>query len=196
MDEIEAFLTARVEHDREVETHPDVHAMYVVTNKDAVTLLSEKELDHAQAKGAATPILYALQPHATKDAALLSHAGHTLARDPTYAKQREAGLAAFGALSNRFHVYAAEPLPLPKKESMEPMPQRKRRKVIKQIRVKNEKGYMVTKDVEMSESDDDAPTPKPAPAALAAPAPAARGPPSKGKGAKQPSLMSFFSKSS
>lgn len=171
-----------------------MHAMYVVTTQDAVSLLSEKELHHAQAKGAATPILYALQPHATKDAALLSHAGHALARDPTYAKQREAGLAAFGALSNRFHVDAApEPLPLPKKQSMEPMPQRKRRKVIKQIRVKNEKGYMVTKDVEMSESDDDAPTPKPAPAA---PAPAARGPPSKGKGAKQPSLMSFFSKSS
>lgn len=167
-----------------------MHAIYVVTTRDTVTLATEDELDGSQA----APVIYALQPHATKDVALLAHAGHTLARDPAYAGQRDAGLAAFGALSNRFHVNTApQPVPLPKTEKE--APQRKRRKVVKQVRVKNEKGYMITKDVEVSESEDEAPPPVPAPAPAAPQRAPTRAAP-KGKGAKQPSLMSFFSKSS
>ncbi|WFD18889.1 hypothetical protein MCAP1_001102 [Malassezia caprae] len=165
MDDPHAFLTARVEHDREVvtyrvlsramhmdvhaaqtalrtfkEAHPDVHAIYAVTTRDTVALVKEDELDDAK-----VATIYALQPGASKDVALLAHAGHALARDPAYAEQRDAGLAAFGALSNRFHVTAApQPVPLPKTEKEAPRP--KRRRVVKQVRVKNEKGYMVTKD--------------------------------------------------
>lgn len=142
-------------------------------------------------------LLYALQPQAKWDPALLAHAGHILARDPAYAKQRDEGLAAFGALSNRFHVGAAPP-PAPLSTSAPPplsSGPRKRRKVIKQVRVKNEKGYMVTKDVEMSESDEEAPAPPaPAAASTASPAKAPRSAQTKGKG-QQSSLMSFFSKS-
>ncbi|WFD26117.1 hypothetical protein MNAN1_001092 [Malassezia nana] len=223
MDDTTAFLRARIEHDHQVvtyrmlsrarhmdvhaaraalrtfkEAHPHVHAVYVVSTPETIALVPEDEVDATRTEEA---LLYALQPQAKWDPALLAHAGHMLARDPAYAKQRDEGLAAFGALSNRFHVGAAPP-PVPLSTSGPPPASnapRKRRKVIKQVRVKNEKGYMVTNDVEVSESDEEAPAPAPVPAAPAAartasPAKAPRSAQTKGKG-QQSSLMSFFSKS-
>lgn len=78
---------------------------------------------------------------------------------------------------------------------------KKRRKVIKQVRVKNERGYMVTKDVETYESgsDEDTPSVKPAAAPTTASTPAAAAPAKpkrKGTAAKQQNLMSFFTKKS
>ncbi|KAL4402436.1 DNA-directed DNA polymerase [Malassezia pachydermatis] len=184
---------------------------YTLVSEDALPGTSTPARLTAATRDALTSptwFVYALQPgaHAAVDAPYLASIQQGLARDPAYAAQRANGLAAFGAVTNTWSSRGTAAPPQPMSAATGPAPAstgagKKRRKVIKQVRIKNERGYMVTKDVETYESgsDEDTPSVKPAAAPTTASTPAAAAPAKpkrKGTAAKQQNLMSFFTKKS
>ena len=175
---------AEAEHVSPIYTVHDLHRVFVVPANELESTLAQLSDGKKQ--------VYALQPAgASYDPAMLASINRALVYDEAYAAQRHAGLGAFGAIQKDDEVRAPPPSSTCK-----------RRKVIKRIRTKNEKGYTVFQDIETYESSDDAvSTTEPAPTAPAAPAPAPSKAPStvspKGpsKAApKQHSLLSFFGK--
>ncbi|WFD33444.1 hypothetical protein MCUN1_000257 [Malassezia cuniculi] len=170
----------------------DVHLVYAVVTKGPsgtrVALTAADALD-----GASDHYAYALQPVAQPDAALLAAAGREVLCDGSIPRPSGDGAGQQQAAHNNSRDGAP----------------RKKRKVIRRERVKNEKGYTVTRDVEVYEScsdeDETKPAPaqagtKPAAAATDAAAQPARAParppaaPKTSKAPKQSSLSSFFSK--
>ena len=141
-----------------------VQAVYTVHGPHAVHVVCADKLEDTLAQQQLGPTttkqVYALQPgHMAYDAALLAAMNRALACDAAYARQREAGLSAFGAIHLQGQQVGARPqgdeqamLPTEPTEA----DARKRRKVIKKVRTKNEKGYTVFQDIETYESCSDA----------------------------------------
>lgn len=216
MDDTHAFLTARILHDkqavtyrllsREMGMHVDdakaalgrfaeaehVSVIYAVHDVHHVFVVPASELESTLAQlSNGKKQVYALQPVGTTyDPAMLACVNRALVYDEAYAAHRHAGLGAFGAIQKDEEVRAPRP----------PSSTSKRRKVMKRIRTKNEKGYTVFQDIETYESSDEAvPTAQPASTAPAAPAPSKSpskvSPKGPSKAApKQHSLLSFFGK--
>lgn len=157
--------------------------------------------------------MYALQASPTYDAPLLAAVNREITHDPALMERWGGDATALGVIANQ-HTPRTGPVSVaarrappaaapPKQERPDDEPVvsdtgrvRKRRKVIKKVKTKNEKGYTITRDVEeyesYSEDESEAPT---APAAPAAPAARPPAPKSKAKGKpQQPSLTSFFTK--
>lgn len=219
MNDAHTFLSARVLHDKQAVTyrllsraigmHVDdakaalerfaeaehVSPIYTVHDLRHVFVVPANELESTLALlSDGQKQVYALQPAGTSyDPAMLASVNRALVYDEAYAAQRHAGLGAFGAIQKDDEVRAPPP----------PSSTCKRRKVIKRIRTKNEKGYTVFQDIETYESGDEAvsasePAPT-VPAASAAPAPSKAPSKVSPKGPskatpKQHSLLSFFGK--
>ncbi|PKI84656.1 hypothetical protein MVES1_001671 [Malassezia vespertilionis] len=192
--------------------HTTLYAIYMVTGRSADTecieLVGKDALDACLAKYTnAQYQMYAVQPHAKYDAPLLASAVKQVMYEPD-APQRHNGT--LGILTNtrivqrngppgaapcrvvsasvpsvletpRTEQAASAPAPAPKAQGTGRV--RKKRKVVRKVKVKNERGYTVTQDVEeyesysedeLAESDKAASKPKPKKA--------------------QPSLTSFFAK--
>lgn len=148
----------------------DVHLIYAVAGARAggtsVALVAADKLEHARQEVDAQRVFaYALQPLPTPDAALLAAAG------------REALCGT--------HVPRADKRAAPQPDA------HKKRKIVRTEKTKNEKGYTVTRDVEVYVSDDEA-APQPAPQVPSAPAPAPAPKSARAKAPKQASLASFF----
>lgn len=151
----------------------DVHVVYAVSgtrdSRRVVELVAAAHVADAAARLAhARTYAYALQPTPTPDAALLAAAGREL-------------------LCGQKAGEAAKPAEPPAEPAADP---RKKRKVVRTIRTKNEKGYTVTRDVEVEEAEEGEVEPKPPtkPAPKPAPKPTTKPPP------KQASLAAFFKK--
>lgn len=134
--------------------------------------------------------IYAVQPPGALDAPLLASVNEALRHDPQYAGTARSAL---GALRNERTCDGAAPPVRPPPVRLTDVPAHapapKMRKVVRQVRTKDEKGYTVTRDVEeyVGGSEDaraSEPKPKPEPRAV----PKAKATP------KQHSLTSFFSK--
>lgn len=203
-----------------------VHGMRKADDQETIALVSADGLQaELQAYTSSTHQIYAVQAHKTYDAPLLAAVNREMTHDAALVERYANGASELGAIGNAHTKRdGATPLAAPrpraapsaapraapsaapsKEQDTKPAPSgetrrvRKKRKVVRKVKTKNEKGYTITQDVEEYESyseDEPVDAPKAEATPEAKPEAKPKAPPKRPapKGKQQPSLTSFFTK--